>query len=216
MMSGGGESSGPAIPKSQLMSIMTQVRRRLLHRMLEAKRANIRERMQYYKTDAEQYRACIARFMHTQPQLVNTTFQEVMNEQGVSPQSFALSLRQNMVDPEVQAKLGGMQTITADMCEGLPVPPELTKDRFKEAIRSSIEELRKYTVNDVMSSLLAQTASADEVNLLHGFDEVTICAAMLKFENDPDEELKQLRDQWNEASQFLTYMGQQPGEAPPS
>lgn len=186
-----------------------------MHRMLEAKRANITERMQYYKSDAEQYRACITRSMHTQPQLVSSTFQEVISEQGVAPQTFAASLKQHMVDPEVQQRLGGMQTLTADMCEGLPIPPELTKEKFKEAIRSSIAELRKYSVNDVMSSMLAQTASADEVFLIHGFDEITICAAMLRFENDPDEELKQLREEWNEASQFLTYMGEQPPTPPP-
>jgi hypothetical protein len=62
-MMAAGAGNGPAIPKQQLLSVISTIRKQLLRRLLEEKRRAIAERLQYYKVDAEQYRNCIAEGM---------------------------------------------------------------------------------------------------------------------------------------------------------
>ena len=112
-----------------------------------------------------------------------------------------------MMDPDVQEKFSLMQTATLDMSEGQPVPEDLDKAKFIEVITFTTEEMMKYPVKDMQTSIMAQVAAADEVKTIFGFDEVTMAAAAIKFENDPDPVLKEAKDKWNAATRNPLFSG---------
>ena len=206
-MMAGGTGTGPAIPKQQLMSVIGTIRKQLLRKLLENKKQSMEERFQYYKQDAQKYRDCIASAMQSQQALFQDTIMEVLGQQNIPQESFGMSLKQHMMDPDVQEKFSLMQTATLDMCEGQPVPEDLDKTKFVEVITFTTEEMMKYPVKDMQTSIMAQVAAADEVKTIYGYDEVTMAAAAIKFENDPDPVLKEAKDKWNAATRNPLFSG---------
>lgn len=209
-MMGAGPASGPPIQKTQLIRIITKARKLILRRMLEAKRSNIQERLTWYKVDADKYKETITRFAMGQPQIVQAALAEICEQQNISMASLGPSIQAHMMDPDVQVILGLMQTIAGDMCENQPFPEEFDKEKFKEILRVQTEEVQKYVVTDQMSSMVAQTASTDEIYRIYGIDEVQLGALAIKHENDPDPELKELKDKWNEATRMDLVLNSRP------
>eukprot|EP00358_Blepharisma_japonicum_P006681 CAMPEP_0202944042 /NCGR_PEP_ID=MMETSP1395-20130829/4710_1 /ASSEMBLY_ACC=CAM_ASM_000871 /TAXON_ID=5961 /ORGANISM="Blepharisma japonicum, Strain Stock R1072" /LENGTH=229 /DNA_ID=CAMNT_0049642315 /DNA_START=27 /DNA_END=716 /DNA_ORIENTATION=+ len=214
MMGGAGGAQGPPIPKTQLVRILSKARKLILRRMLEAKRANIEERIQFYKNDADKYKECIMKFAMGQPAMIQGALVEVCQEQNVNVASIGSSIQQHMFDPEVQNMISLMQTITGDMCEGQPFPEEFDKERFKEILRIQTAEVAKYTITDQISSMVAQTASADEIYQLYGLNEIQLGALAIKYESDPDTELRELKERWNEVTRMDLILNQAQRQVP--
>ena len=197
-----GTSSGEPIPKTTVLRVLTSARSKMMQSMLEAKRQNIKDRLQYYKVDSEKYKEVVMNFMKVQPQLVQKAIFEACTEVEVNPNNFGQSMQQHMMDPEVRGFMGQMQTISADMCENQPFPEEFDLEKLKEIMRVQIEEIEKYEVNDPSGSLVAQICAADEVYQRYGLDEVQIGSLALKYESTTDEELLELREKFNQVSKF--------------
>jgi hypothetical protein len=163
--------------------------------------------LQYYKVDSNRYRQILEEFAQSQQKVMTDVFAEVTSERGISQQSFGASLQRNMADPAVQERMMQLNTVQADVCEGQPVPEDLTRDRLKEVIRFQVAEMQKYPITSPITSMLAQVASSDEIFQTFGYDEITTSAAILKYDNDRDPELAELREQWNAAAKMNLIMG---------
>ena len=96
-----GAGSSPPIPKSQLIRILKRARKLGLRRMLLLKKENMEARLPFYKVDAQKYRHAIFEGMQAQQKMCQDTVLEICNEQNVTTDSFTSSLRNHMMDPEV-------------------------------------------------------------------------------------------------------------------
>jgi hypothetical protein len=67
--------------------------------------------------------------------------------------------------------------------------------------------MMKYPVKDMQTSIMAQTAAADEVFQQFGFDEITMAAAAIRMENDSDPALAEAKEKWNNATRNPMFMG---------
>ena len=197
-----GAGSSPPIPKSQLIRILKRARKLGLRRMLLLKKENMEARLPIYKVDAQKYRHAIFEGMQAQQKMCQDTVLEICNEQNVTTDSFTSSLRNHMMDPEVNELFLSFQTISGDICENYPVPEEFDIDKLKEGMRIQIREFASYPINDASTSIIAQIAACDEVFQVLGIDEISFGALAIKFEKSTDEELAQLKEEWNKASKF--------------
>jgi hypothetical protein len=66
--------------------------------------------------------------------------------------------------------------------------------------------MMKYPVKDMESSIMAQTAAADEVFQVFGFDEIQLAAAAIRLEDDPDPVLVDAKEKWNNATRNPIFM----------
>lgn len=209
---GGQQSSGQGhiIPKDQFLQILTEFRQRALASLLEAKRRNIQERLVHYRVNLDLYKTTVMSFMQSQQQLLSDAAIAVIEPKGFSTVDLNQSMASYMGDPEVQPSLIALQTLGGDFFEGQPVPESLDRDKFLEAVRLQTEEVRKYPINNMVDSMLAQVAASDEVYRRMGFDEITMGAAAIQFEDLDDPELSHAREEFNEAAK-LSLMMRPPG-----
>jgi len=204
----GGE--GNAIPKDQFLQIIAEFRQRALAGLLAAKKQNIQERMAHYHQNLELYKAAVMGFVQKQQAVMSESAMAVLEPRGFSAQDLNQSMTRYMGDQDVQPSLVALQTLTGDFCEGQPVPESLTRDNFLAAVRLQTSELRKYPINNMLDSMLAQVAAADEVFQRMGYDEITMAAAAIQFEDLVDPELAHAREEFNEAAKMEEMMRRPP------
>ena len=203
-----GPAQAPPLPKSQLLRILKRGKKLGMRKLLSMKRANMQERLEYYKVNAEKYRDCVVGFMSTHQKMMQDNILELCNEQNVNPNSLAAGLQSHMMDPEVHELMVSFQTMSGDLCENQPIPEEFDNiEKLKEGLRIQVRELAAYPINDNISSILAQTAVCDEVFKIMGMDEITFSALAIKHERSTDPELRELKEEWNKAAKFDLSMG---------
>lgn len=213
----GGE--GQIIPKDQFIQIVAEFRQKALAGLLEAKRQNIQERIVHYHQNLELYKAAVMGYVQKQQMVMADSVTAVLEPKGFSTLDLNQSMARYMGDPDVQPSLIALQTLSGDFCEGQPIPESLNRDTFLAAVRLQTSELRKYPITNMLDSMLAQTAAADEVYQRMGYDEITMAAVAIQFENLEDPELTHAREEFNEAAKMEEMMrrpppGAQPGGQP--
>lgn len=198
------------IPKDQFLQIIAEFRQRALAGLLAAKQQNIEERMVHYHQNLELYKAAVMGFVQKQQTVMTEAAIAVLEPRGFSTLDLNQSMSRYMGDQDVQPSLVALQTLSGDFCEGQPVPESLNRDNFLAAVRLQTSELRKYPITNMLDSMLAQVAAADEVFQRMGYNEITMAAAAIQFENLEDPELTHAREEFNEAAKMEEMMRRPP------